>query len=118
MRGKQLGKIGELAAVRYLRNKGYQIIERNYSSKYGEIDIIALEDGDLVFVEVKTRRGESFGLPEEAVDQRKIRHIKRAAFSYTDSHFPRSLGLRIDVVSVQLSPEERLENVRIFRNVS
>src|SRR3990167_2286028 len=73
----ETGRIGEAFAAQYLGDEGYGIIEQNYRTRFGEIDIVAREGGELVFIEVKTRTGEQFGLPEEAVDQRKQRKLIR-----------------------------------------
>src|SRR3989339_682645 len=72
---QKLGDLGEEIASNYLKKKGYKILERQYKSQYGEIDIIAEHKKTLVFVEVKARRSDDFGLPEEAVDERKLEKI-------------------------------------------
>ena len=66
MSGKELGNFGENYVSNYLKNLGFNIIDRNYHTKYGEIDIIASKDGKIHFVEVKTRKSLLFGTPEEA----------------------------------------------------
>ena len=81
---KDIGKMGEDVAAEYLSDLGYDIVERNYNVRMGEIDIIAVSPEDvLVFVEVKTRSGECFGLACEAVDRRKQEKIIKAAQTYT-----------------------------------
>ena len=70
-----LGKEGEDEAVRYLTEKGYCILHRNWRRGRNELDIIATKDGQLVFVEVKTRRNETYGHAEDAVNDRKIRTL-------------------------------------------
>ena len=77
-----LGRKGEKIAERYLLDLGFKIIDKNFQTKFGEIDIIAQDKGDLVFVEVKTRVSTKFGLPEEAVTPRKIKRIVKAAAIY------------------------------------
>ncbi|WP_312353675.1 YraN family protein, partial [Aminipila sp.] len=74
-----LGFQGEEVASNYLKNKGYQVLERNFRCKMGEIDIIACIHKTLVFVEVKTRRNLKFGLPCEAITKNKKVHIKKVA---------------------------------------
>ena len=69
------GQLGEIAASKYLENKGYKILGRNFHSKFGEIDIITQEGKTLVFVEVKTRWNKAYGYPQEAVSPKKIRSI-------------------------------------------
>lgn len=79
---KNIGDNGEEYAVRVLEDSGFRILERNYSTKYGEIDIIAFRDGVLHFIEVKTRTGIDFGYPAEAVTNTKITRIRRTAECY------------------------------------
>ncbi len=78
----ELGYIGEEKATQFILKDEYTILERNYITKYGEIDIIAHKGKDFHFIEVKTRRGMNFGLPRESVSKRKQQHIKRAAMLY------------------------------------
>ncbi len=102
------GKLGEELAAEYLRNKGYQIIFRNFYSKYGELDIVAKNNNLLIFVEVKTRTQEYFGTPAEAVDVRKRRHMKYAANYFIQRFGFQNIDLRFDVIEIQLS---HLENI-------
>jgi len=109
-----LGRTGERLAAERLVECGYHILERNFRCRYGEIDIVAEEDQELVFVEVKTRRGDRYGLPEEAVTARKQRTIIQVASYYLDLHESGHRLWRIDVVAVQLSVSGRLEEIRIY----
>ena len=98
--GHVLGKRGEEIAVDYLQKKGYRIVERGFRLFRGELDIIAYDGKTLVFVEVKTRAGTEFGLPEEAVTPAKQSQIKRIAQGYL---IERRLGdpdCRFDVLSI------------------
>ena len=70
-----LGRTGERLAAEALLSKGYRILERNFRCRQGEIDIVAEDEQDLIFVEVKARRGVSFGLPEDALTMRKCRKL-------------------------------------------
>lgn len=79
-----LGQIGENTAADVLRAKGYRILKQNYRCRHGEIDIVALRDGVLAFVEVKTRQSLSYGRPAEAVDERKRKHMKKAALCFIE----------------------------------
>ena len=90
-RGK-LGRRGEAIAVSFLKRQGYKIIERNYRSKLGEIDIIAREKDNIVFVEVKTRRSDDFGLPQEAVSYRKQYRLTKIALGYLAYHRLRGMS--------------------------
>lgn len=96
-----MGKAAEDQAVKFLVNLGYQIIERNFHSKFGEIDVVALKDETLVFVEVKARSTKLFGLPEEAVNAGKIRHITLAGEYYASLHPELPQLQRIDVVAIE-----------------
>ena len=100
-----LGKIGEEAAVRALRNNGYKIIARNYRTKLGEIDIIAKDKDTFCFVEVKTRSSDKFGLPSEAVSEAKQKQIAKAALVYLKENKLLEQKARFDVVSVLNSKE-------------
>lgn len=99
-----LGKQGETEACGFLENKGYTILERNWRSSHRELDIVAEHDGWLVVVEVKTRTGEPWEAPENAIDQRKIRHIVNATHHYVRHHFI-DLPVRFDVITVVFTPE-------------
>ena len=111
-----LGRTGERLAAEELVRCGYRIVERNFRCRYGEIDLIAEEGGDLVFVEVKTRRGTAYGLPEEAVTLRKQQKIMQVASFYLDLHDCSERAWRIDVVAVQLSASGRFEEIRVYRH--
>lgn len=102
------GKWGEELAACYLRDQGYQIIFRNFYSKYGELDIVAKKNHLLVFVEVKTRTQDNFGTPAEAVDARKRRHMTYAASYFIQRFGFQHVDLRFDVIEIRLN---HLENV-------
>ncbi len=99
---RYFGDLGENFAKELLVSSGYKIVTSNFRSLFGEIDIIAVKDGVLVFVEVKTRWSNKFGAPEEAVDKRKLGKIKKAGefFSLTHPTLPKKL--RIDVVAIEV----------------
>ena len=101
------GKKGEEAAARYLQNKGYAILVRNYRKSFGEIDLIAQEGGTLVFVEVKTRHSRRYGVPQEAVDERKQRQLARIAQDYLAAHHLENAPARFDVIAVTLDREDQ-----------
>ena len=97
---KELGRRGEEAACELLRRKGYIILERNWTCPAGEADIIALDDGCIVFVEVKTRMGVERGLPEEAVTLRKRVRYERIAGFFLDDYDGPGGRVRFDVVGI------------------
>jgi putative endonuclease len=96
------GKIAEDFAAGLLVQKGYKIIERNFHSRFGEIDIIALKENYLVFVEVKARWSLKFGNPEEAVTPGKIWKIGRTGEYFSILHPDLPKKMRIDVVALQI----------------
>jgi len=98
--GLCLGRSGEELAADFLRKNGYKVLERNYKTKLGEIDIIACEKDTYVFIEVKTRNSDRFGLPSEAVSLRKQRQISKAALNFLKINDLLGRKARFDVVSV------------------
>lgn len=103
-----LGEWGEEQAVQYLRRQGLKILERNYRTPVGEIDIIARSKKELLFVEVKTRRGTGFGLPQEAVGLRKQQQIIRTAQWYLKEENHSKLQPRFDVVAILCQSDENV----------
>lgn len=97
---KSLGRAGEALAAAFLSARGLTIVERNFRCKIGEIDLIAREGRTLVFVEVKTRRGRAFGLPQEAVGREKQEKIRQVASFYLAVHGRRETACRFDVVAI------------------
>jgi putative endonuclease len=96
----ELGARGEDHAARHLRRQGYKILVRRFRSRSGEIDIVARHGEFLVFVEVKTRVGDEFGAPSEAVDKTKQRHITRVALDYLRMLEYPDVKFRFDIVEV------------------
>jgi putative endonuclease len=95
----KLGKRGELIAVDYLKSRGYKILETNWRTKHKEIDIIALDKNEIVFIEVKTRKNNYFGDPEDAVNLKKQKFLISAAENYIISN-KIDLDARFDIISV------------------
>ncbi|HZJ76194.1 MAG TPA: YraN family protein, partial [Oscillospiraceae bacterium] len=79
---RRVGLIGEELAANYIRNKGYDVLERNYRTKLGELDIIAANQGIIIFIEVKTRTSSSYGRPSEAVNYKKQSTIQKLSQQY------------------------------------
>ena len=110
---KITGNIGENLAAEYLEKKGYKICERNWHySRFGEIDIIALEKETLVFVEVKTRKTTSFGHPFEAIDEKKVNQIKNIAQGFILQTNLKYKSCRIDGISVLLTNPPTIEHIK------
>lgn len=98
---REIGSIYEEKACEYLKNKGLQIVERNFRVRQGEIDIVARDKGTLVFAEVKYRKDSFAGLPQEAVTYKKQKQISRVALFYLSFHrLPLSTPCRFDVVAI------------------
>lgn len=104
----RLGALGERLAALHLEAKGYRILARNYRCRLGEIDIVAERDGCLTFVEVRTRRGQALGTPQESVTAAKQARLRALAQSYCQEHGLEGAHQRIDVVAVALSARGRL----------
>lgn len=117
MYNKNLGQQGEQMIECYLLEKGYEILERNYQKKTGEIDLIAKspEKDEIVFIEVKTRKTETYGRPEEAVDMRKLKKIEKTALFWLNENRKTGVLWRIDVLSLELQHEKKITH---FKNVS
>ena len=100
----KLGAQGESIAAAHLEASGLRIIERNFRTRYGEVDLVA-EDGDaIVFVEVKTRRGSAYGSPEESVTPKKRERLVTTAETYLQQHGLEQSHRRVDVVGIVLRP--------------
>ena len=109
MFNKLVGNSGEDRAVEALKNNGYRIVKRNFKNNLGEIDVIAYDKDILVFIEVKTRTSDVFGLPREAVNLQKQRKIRLVATSYIKTYKLFDKACRFDVVEVL---PERIEIIQ------
>lgn len=107
---QRLGKAGEAAARRELVRLGYEILSSNFRTRQGEVDLIAREDGQFVFVEVKTRLGRSYGIGEEAITPTKQARIINAAQAWLQNQGQASADWRIDVVVVMPGSLKVLRN--------
>ena len=100
------GGAGEKIAESYLKKHGYRILARNFITDIGELDLVVTDDEYLIFVEVKSRTDESFGLPSEAVDLRKQRKIAMVASQYIKKNMLFGAPARFDVIEVRLDGGE------------
>ena len=98
---QQFGFSGERLAEKYLIEHGFAVVTRNFRTREGEIDLICRDRGVLVFVEVKTRRSNRFGAPEEAVTFRKLQRLRAAAFAFLGEH--PAHRFRFDVIAIDAS---------------
>ena len=108
------GKLGEDIALEFLTKKGYNLIERNYHSRFGEIDIIAQKDNSLIFVEVKARTNQKYGLPAQSITQQKKKHIRKTIEYYLLCKKIRNVLIQIDVIEIYLEKGE----INHIKNIS
>ena len=117
MKKQESGKLGEQLACSELKKKGYKIIETNYRCRQGEIDIVAHQKNSLVFIEVRTRTGNTYGSPEESVTALKKQHLVSTAMEYLNSHHSLPENWRIDFVAVELDPlTNKATRIEIIEN--
>ncbi|MEG1609178.1 MAG: YraN family protein [Clostridia bacterium] len=110
MNNRKVGIEGETLACEYLQNKGFEIVERNFSCKLGEIDIVAKKENLLAIVEVKTRENTKFGMPFEAVTSSKIKNIIAVTKYYLMCHKNVDMDIRFDVISILRGQIEHIED--------
>lgn len=111
------GRIGEQAAERYLLLNGFQVIERNWRCKIGEIDLIAGQGDQIVFVEVRTRhQGGSYGTAVESVDDRKQRKVRRTAEVYIRGKQLQDSSVRFDLITVELNSSDQAVKLDHYRH--
>ena len=117
MQSKTIGTLGENIAKNYLEKKGYRILETNYKTKIGEIDIIAQKGKILVFIEVKTITAKENFLPEDKVDKRKkTKLINLVKFYLQEKKINFDIPLQIDVIGIKLGKDKESE-IQHFENV-
>jgi len=107
----ELGKRGEQMACDFLKYKGFQIVEQNYRTKYGEIDIVAKDKKTWVFVEVKTRTNLEHGLAAEAVNSKKISSLIKAASQYVQDHSLEDKPCRFDVIEIYMADQITMNHI-------
>ncbi|MFQ6019425.1 MAG: YraN family protein [Dehalococcoidia bacterium] len=110
-RRRSLGGFGERVAVAHLEAKGFRILDRNFRTREGEIDIVAEKDGCVAFVEVRARRGERMGSAADSITPRKRARLLALAQAYVQAHEGLSERQRIDVITVSLAPDGRVLSV-------
>jgi len=112
---KNTGKIGEDIAVKFLTRKGYQILERNWRIRSGEIDIVADDNGTMVFVEVKARSSTEYGTGEEAITPHKKKKIINAAKAYL-KYGGKDLPCRFDVISILFDEKRKVKEINHIKD--
>lgn len=111
---EQVGRFGEDIAERYVREQGWEVLARNWRCAHGEIDLVAVDGDELAVVEVKTRRSQTFGSPQEAVTAAKLARLRRLAATWLAAQERRFTGVRIDVIAVTIpsAGAAKLEHLR------
>lgn len=100
MYNKRMGSFGEMLVITYLENLNYKILDKNFCTKYGEIDIIAKDKDEYVFIEVKTRTSRKYGMPVDAVDTSKEKHIEKSSKVYIYLNKLENKYIRYDIIEV------------------
>ena len=103
-------------ADRFLQDQGYQLLDTNYRCAYGEVDIVALDGEELVFVEVRTRHGNLFGTPEESLSERKLQHLLATCQDYVQQRAEENAVWRVDLVCVYLGRGRQLKHINHLRH--
>ena len=111
-----LGKRGEDYAAQYLTDRGYVLCARNWRCSVGEIDLVTEQAGRLIFVEVRTRRGDRLGTPEESITPAKRAKLIAAAQTYLDEHGQTDRDWRIDVVAIEIGPLGEVKRCTLIEN--
>lgn len=116
---KTIGKWGENVACDYLKNEDYNILDRNFSCRQGEIDIIAydLKSNEVVFFEVKTRTSFNYGIPSEAVNKTKQKHILNSVKYYLCCKGIHDMYIRIDVIEIVIDKENNRYKLNHLKSV-
>ena len=118
---RTLGKLGEEVAEEYLTKRGCQLIEKNYSTKFGEIDLIVSQGDTLRFVEVKLKKGDFFGTPEEMIGTNKLGRVQRMAEYYLmeNKNIAKQYEIySIDAVCIVINEDEETERINYYKNIT
>jgi putative endonuclease len=117
----ETGKLGERLAADFLLKNNYEIIERNFHTRHGEIDLIVSKNHKLVFVEVKLKIGEDFGTPEEMIKKFKIKQVERTAQSFLlkKPEFEKNYdSFQIDAICIVMDNERQIERINHYEDIS
>ena len=112
----QTGRLGEKLAREYLKKKGYKILEQNYRTRYGEIDLVVQKKDVLVFVEVRCKGGEQFGTPEETLNWKKLQKVKTNATAYVARSKWNKL-YRVDGICIVLNENHGVQRLEHYENI-
>lgn len=115
---RNIGDKGEQMAADYLKDKGYQMLDKKFITRYGELDLVAQEADTVVFVEVKTRTSTTFGLPETSVTPAKLERIQNAGLLWLQAHPEASEDWRVDVIAILINFRGEILDFQHFVNVN
>lgn len=118
MNNKKTGSYGEELACQHLKKLGYKILERNYRIRGGEVDIIAMDQDYLVFIEVKTRKSYEYGIPAESITPWKIKALLRTALFYIQKIKWGDKGYRLDLVSVDFTKDSQNPELELIKDIT
>ena len=116
MKRQDTGNLGEKLAAGFLKKQGYRILQTNYRCREGEVDIVARHKDCLVFVEVRAKRSQEFGSPEESITLAKMDKLRRVAAHYRQTHDDIPDSWRIDVVAVEMDRQNRPLRIELIEN--
>ncbi len=110
---RRLGQYGENLAAEFLIRRGCRIIDQNFATPYGELDLIATNGDEILFIEVKTRTNVTYGYPEIAVDTKKLNHLQKAIRIYLEQH-RLQMNWRLEIISIELNKLKKTAKIRRF----
>jgi putative endonuclease len=113
---KKIGETGEKIACDYLKKNGYRIIETNYRTRFGEIDIVCRKKDTLVFFEVRSKTSLTFGIPEESITQTKSRHLAAAAYHYLQHHKNLPENWRYDFMAIEMDASGKPTRINVIES--
>lgn len=114
---KKIGDIGEKIAEDYLVKKGYQVLDRKFITRFGELDLVTLDRDCVVFIEVKTRTSMTFGTPEESITPAKLERLEKAGLLWLQANPSSPDDWRIDAIAILLDSHQQAEEIRHYNNI-
>lgn len=114
---RKTGNIGEELAAKYLIKNSYQILERNFHTRFGEIDIICKKKDTIIFIEVKTKTSINYGTPEEMINQNKINKIQKMANVYLTTKRLHNYSIRLDAIAITLDGNGQVQSFNHHENL-
>ena len=114
---KDIGALGEQIGLQYLQDHGFLVIQRNFTTHWGELDLIAQKDKRLYFVEVKTKIGDKKGKPYEAITYRKLQNLKRSINLFLLKNDYKTYKLCLSVLSIELHEDKSIKEIKFFDSV-